>query len=110
MPAATGIGGKGLRRANPVLSFRLPQRLVKRIDEYAEQENRHRANMLQVLLQKALQDGIKRRFRRGSEPSGSQRPSLVTCLVDQTPVIFTLNWALSLCGGGVGVDSEDLES
>ena len=37
-----------------VLSFRLPQRLVKRIDAYAEKETRNRANMVQVLLQEAL--------------------------------------------------------
>jgi metal-responsive CopG/Arc/MetJ family transcriptional regulator len=37
-----------------VLSFRLPQRLVKRIDTYAEKETRNRANMVQVLLQEAL--------------------------------------------------------
>jgi metal-responsive CopG/Arc/MetJ family transcriptional regulator len=38
-----------------VLSFRLPQRLVKRIDAHAEQETRNRANMVQVLLQEALE-------------------------------------------------------
>ena len=37
-----------------VLSFRLPKRLVERIDTYAEQETRNRANMVQVLLQEAL--------------------------------------------------------
>ena len=38
-----------------VLSFRLPQRLVKRIDAHAERETRNRANMVQVLLQEALE-------------------------------------------------------
>jgi len=37
-----------------VLSFRLPERLVKRIDAHAESETRNRVNMVQVLLQEAL--------------------------------------------------------
>ena len=37
-----------------VLSFRLPERLIKRIDSHAENETRNRANMVQVLLQEAL--------------------------------------------------------
>jgi len=37
-----------------VLSFRLPERLVKRIDAHAENETRNRVNMVQVLLQEAL--------------------------------------------------------
>lgn len=37
-----------------VLSFRLPERLVKRIDTLADVETRNRVNMVQVLLQEAL--------------------------------------------------------
>ena len=37
-----------------VLSFRLPERLVKRIDALADTETRNRVNMVQVLLQEAL--------------------------------------------------------
>ena len=37
-----------------VLSFRLPERLVKRIDALADNETRNRVNMVQVLLQEAL--------------------------------------------------------
>jgi metal-responsive CopG/Arc/MetJ family transcriptional regulator len=37
-----------------VLSFRLPERLVKRIDALADAETRNRVNMVQVLLQEAL--------------------------------------------------------
>lgn len=37
-----------------VLSFRLPEKLIKRIDTYAEAETRNRVNMVQVLLQEAL--------------------------------------------------------
>jgi metal-responsive CopG/Arc/MetJ family transcriptional regulator len=37
-----------------VLSFRLPERLVKRIDAHADAETRNRVNMVQVLLQEAL--------------------------------------------------------
>ena len=36
------------------LSFRLPERLVKRIDAQANKETRLRTNMVQVLLQEAL--------------------------------------------------------
>jgi hypothetical protein len=36
------------------LSFRLPERLVKRIDTQADKETRLRTNMVQVLLQEAL--------------------------------------------------------
>jgi len=36
------------------LSFRLPERLVKRIDAQADKETRLRTNMVQVLLQEAL--------------------------------------------------------
>lgn len=38
-----------------VLSFRLPERLVKRIDALADAETRNRVNMVQVLLQEALE-------------------------------------------------------
>lgn len=37
-----------------VLSFRLPDKLIKRIDSYADAETRNRVNMVQVLLQEAL--------------------------------------------------------
>ena len=37
-----------------VLSFRLPEKLIKRIDALAEAETRNRVNMVQVLLQEAL--------------------------------------------------------
>jgi predicted transcriptional regulator len=37
-----------------VLSFRLPERLIKRVDLHAEKETRTRVNMVQVLLQEAL--------------------------------------------------------
>lgn len=50
-----------------VLSFRLPERLVKRIDTYAEQETRNRANMVQVLLQEALS-------RRDEAPKARKTP------------------------------------
>jgi metal-responsive CopG/Arc/MetJ family transcriptional regulator len=36
------------------LSFRLPERLIKRVDSQAEKETRNRVNMIQVLLQEAL--------------------------------------------------------
>jgi metal-responsive CopG/Arc/MetJ family transcriptional regulator len=36
------------------LSFRLPERLIKRVDLQAEKETRNRVNMIQVLLQEAL--------------------------------------------------------
>jgi predicted transcriptional regulator len=36
------------------LSFRLPERLVKRVDTQASKETRLRTNMVQVLLQEAL--------------------------------------------------------
>jgi len=37
-----------------VLSLRLPEKLVKRLDTLAEQELRTRVNMIHVLLQEAL--------------------------------------------------------
>jgi metal-responsive CopG/Arc/MetJ family transcriptional regulator len=37
-----------------ILSFRLPELLIKRVDREAEKETRTRANMVQVLLQEAL--------------------------------------------------------
>lgn len=37
-----------------ILSFRLPELLIKRVDSEAEKETRTRANMVQVLLQEAL--------------------------------------------------------
>lgn len=37
-----------------VLSFRLPEKLIKRVDEHAQTETRNRVNMVQVLLQEAL--------------------------------------------------------
>ena len=42
-----------------VLSFRLPERLVKRVDIHAEKETRTRTNMVQVLLQEALDERDK---------------------------------------------------
>jgi CopG-like RHH_1 or ribbon-helix-helix domain, RHH_5 len=42
-----------------VLSFRLPERLVKRVDTHAEKETRTRTNMVQVLLQEALDERDK---------------------------------------------------
>jgi metal-responsive CopG/Arc/MetJ family transcriptional regulator len=42
-----------------VLSFRLPERLVKRVDIHAEKETRTRVNMVQVLLQEALDERDK---------------------------------------------------
>jgi len=46
------------------LSFRLPERLVKRITAYAEQETRTRVNMAQVLLQEALDRRDKEKIKR----------------------------------------------
>jgi metal-responsive CopG/Arc/MetJ family transcriptional regulator len=37
-----------------VLSLRLPEKLVKRLDALAEQELRTRVNMIHLLLQEAL--------------------------------------------------------
>jgi metal-responsive CopG/Arc/MetJ family transcriptional regulator len=37
-----------------VLSFRLPRRLIDRVDKHADRETRSRVNMVQVLLQEAL--------------------------------------------------------
>jgi metal-responsive CopG/Arc/MetJ family transcriptional regulator len=38
-----------------VLSLRLPEKLVKRLDTLAERELRTRVNMIHVLLQEALE-------------------------------------------------------
>ena len=38
-----------------VLSIRLPEKLVKRLDTLAEEELRTRVNMIHVLLQEALE-------------------------------------------------------
>ena len=50
------ISTMGKKREEPTktLSFRLPERLVKRIDFQADKETRLRTNMVQVLLQEAL--------------------------------------------------------
>ena len=37
-----------------VLSFRLPEQLIKRVDLFAEKELRSRVNMIHVLLEEAL--------------------------------------------------------
>lgn len=57
-------------KAEPVvvLSFRLPERLVKRIDAYADAETRNRVNMVQVLLQEALEQRDQRRTAQPGEP------------------------------------------
>jgi metal-responsive CopG/Arc/MetJ family transcriptional regulator len=52
-------GGKTMTKTQEkektlILSFRLPELLIKRVDSEAEKETRTRANMVQVLLQEAL--------------------------------------------------------
>jgi len=42
-----------------VLSFRLPESLIKRVDLRAKKETRTRVNMVRVLLQEALDKGDK---------------------------------------------------
>jgi hypothetical protein len=37
-----------------VLSFRLPKKMIQRVDKHAAAETRTRVNMVQVLLQEAL--------------------------------------------------------
>jgi len=48
-----------------VLSLRLPEKLVKRVDTLAEQELRTRVNMIHVLLHEALEK------RAEKEPTGA---------------------------------------
>lgn len=45
---------RGMPEKTLTLSFRLPEKLVKRIDAQADRETRLRTNMVQVLLQEAL--------------------------------------------------------
>ena len=57
------VRGPNKRAVEPVviLSVRLPQRLVARVDSYADAETRTRLNMLQVLLQEALKSRDEKR-------------------------------------------------
>lgn len=46
-----------------VLSLRLPEKLVKRLDILAEQELRTRVNMIHLLLQEALERRAEKQHR-----------------------------------------------
>jgi hypothetical protein len=47
-----------------ILSFRLPEKLVKELDAEAAKETRSRTNMLQVLVQEALKQRREKESKR----------------------------------------------